>query len=143
MRCGLGLPIAHRVVDELIEFSGETEVSKLLMKGMVELSVVLCLKYKGFGSSHGVARRAIDEIVEFSGETETPKYMKVFIQQEIAEAKSMNDLDEYFDSLMCLRDSRRMWNDKLLLNESIDGVEEQISTLEARLEIMDVAINSE
>ncbi|GJX86378.1 hypothetical protein Tco_0337152, partial [Tanacetum coccineum] len=125
----LGLPIAHRVVDELIEFSGETEVSKLLMKGMVELSVVLCLKYKGdgfrlcFGSSHSVARRAIDEIVEFSGETETPKYMK--------------GLDVF------LRDSRRMWNDKLLLNESIDGVEEQISTLEARLEIMDVAINSE
>ncbi|GKC03673.1 hypothetical protein Tco_0995283 [Tanacetum coccineum] len=100
---GLGLPIARRAVDELIEFIGENEVLKLLMKGMVELRVVLCLKYKGSGSSHVVTRHEIDEIVEFSGETETPKYMKVFIQQEIAEARkmeAMNDLDEYFDSLI-------------------------------------------
>ncbi|GJX12308.1 hypothetical protein Tco_0204066 [Tanacetum coccineum] len=150
MRCGLGLPIARRAVDELIEFIGETEVLKLLMKGMVELRVVLSLKYKGSGSFHVVARRAIDEIVEFSGETKTPKYMKgarsslSHVNAMIVEMEAMNDPDEYLDSLMCLRDSRRMGNDKLLLlNESIVGVEEEISTLEAHLEIIDAAINSE
>nr|GFC26015.1 hypothetical protein [Tanacetum cinerariifolium] len=126
----------------------------------------------GSRSSYVFARRAIDEIDEFSSETETPKYIKVFIQQEITEARrflrtlrdevhgaksslsqvnamigemeAMNDPNKYFDSLMCLRDSRRKGNDKLLLlNESIAGVKEDISTLEGHLEIMDAAINSE
>ncbi|GKE49141.1 hypothetical protein Tco_1480399 [Tanacetum coccineum] len=101
----------------------------------------------GSGPSHVVARRAIDEIAKFSGETKTPKYMKVFILQEIAEARqmeAMNDSNECFDSLMCLRDSRRMGNGKLIgLNESIIVAEEEISTLEAHLEITDAAINSE
>ncbi|GJV90071.1 hypothetical protein Tco_1534009 [Tanacetum coccineum] len=124
---GLGLPIAHHAVDELIEFSGETKVLNSM---------------EGSGYSQVVARRAIDEITEFSGETETLKYMKVSAM--IAEMEAMNDPNEYFDSLICLRDSRRMGNDKLLLlNESIVGVEEEISTLEAHLEIMDAAINSE
>ncbi|GJV66232.1 hypothetical protein Tco_1477060 [Tanacetum coccineum] len=94
----------------------------------------------GSGSSHVVAKRAIDEIVEFSGETETPKSMKVNVM--IVDMEAMNDPDEYLDSLMCLKDSRRMGNDKLLLlNESIAGVEEEISTLEAHLEIIDCAVN--
>nr|GEW12398.1 hypothetical protein [Tanacetum cinerariifolium] len=39
------------------------------------------------GHSNVVARRAIDEIVEFSGKAKTPKYMKVFILQQIAESR--------------------------------------------------------
>nr|GEU42612.1 hypothetical protein [Tanacetum cinerariifolium] len=39
------------------------------------------------GTTNVIARRAIDEIAEFNEETETPKYMKVFILQEIAEAR--------------------------------------------------------
>ncbi|GJW57374.1 hypothetical protein Tco_0104105 [Tanacetum coccineum] len=117
MRCGLGLPIARRTVDELIEFIGS-------------------------GSSHVVTRHAIDEIAKFSGETETPKYMKV--NAMIVKMEAMNDPDEYFDSLMCLRDSKRMGNDQLLLlNGSIAGFKEEISTLEAHLEIIYTAINSE
>ncbi|GJS94914.1 hypothetical protein Tco_0801882 [Tanacetum coccineum] len=99
------------------------------------------------GPSHVVVRCAIDEIAEFSGETEMPKYMKVFILQEIAKARqmeAMNDPDEYFDSLMDLGDSRRIGNEKPMgLNERIAKAEEEISTLEAHLEIMDAAINSE
>nr|GEW42473.1 hypothetical protein [Tanacetum cinerariifolium]GEW87272.1 hypothetical protein [Tanacetum cinerariifolium] len=112
--------------------------------------------------SNVVTRRAIDEIAEFSGETETPKYIKVFILQEIAEAKrfiktlrdeahgarsflahvnaiivdieAMDDHEEYFDSLMCLKDSRKIGNDKLMgLNERIAKAKEEISTLEAHL----------
>ncbi|GJU19991.1 hypothetical protein Tco_1153333 [Tanacetum coccineum] len=105
------------------------------------------------GPSHVIARRAIDEIAEFSRETETMKYMKVFIMQEIAEARrfirtlreeaqsarsslaqvramvvemeATNDQDEYYDSL------------------SIAATEEEINTLESHMEIMDAAINSE
>ncbi|GKB75572.1 hypothetical protein Tco_0942467 [Tanacetum coccineum] len=93
------------------------------------------------GPSHVIARRAINEIVEFRGETKTLKYMKVFIMQEVAEAKrfimtlckeaqsarsslaqvramvakmeATNDQDEYYDSLRCLRDSWRMGEGKL------------------------------
>ncbi|GKE57418.1 hypothetical protein Tco_1496603 [Tanacetum coccineum] len=126
----------------------------------------------GSGPSHVIARRAINEIVEFSGETETPKYMKVFIMQEItgvkrfimtlceeaqsarsslaqvmamvAEMEATNDQDEYYDSLRCLRDSWKMGEGKLRgLNKRIAAAEEEISTLESHLEIMDVAINSE
>nr|GEX18882.1 hypothetical protein [Tanacetum cinerariifolium] len=58
--------------------------------------------------------------------------------------EAMNDPDEYFDSLLCLRDSRRMGNEKLMgLNERIIAAKEEISTLESHLEIMDAAINFE
>ncbi|GKD09084.1 hypothetical protein Tco_1188769, partial [Tanacetum coccineum] len=122
------------------------------------------------GPSNVIARRAIDEISEFSGETEIPKNMKVFISQEIAEAKrfirvereeaqavrsslaqvramvaemeAANDLDEYYDSLRCLRESWRIGEDKLRgLNETIAAAEDEISTLELHLETMDTAIN--
>ncbi|GKA52701.1 hypothetical protein Tco_0746016 [Tanacetum coccineum] len=78
----------------------------------------------GSGPADAIARRAIDEISEFSGETKTPKYMKVFISQEIVEA--------------------RIGEDKLRgLNETIVAAEDKISTLESQLDIMDVAINSD
>nr|GEX87721.1 hypothetical protein [Tanacetum cinerariifolium] len=69
--------------------------------------------------------------------------MKVFILQEIAEARRFIR-DEYYDSLRCLRDSYRIGEDKLRgLNETVDVVKEEISTLESHIEIMDAAINFE
>ncbi|GJS68325.1 hypothetical protein Tco_0682890 [Tanacetum coccineum] len=120
------------------------------------------------GSSNVLERRDIDEIVEFGGKTEVPKYMKVFILQEIfeagrlatvlrdeartvrtclahvnamiAEMEAKDDQMEVYDSLMCLRDSRRIANDKLLgLNDMIAEAEEEISTYEGHVEIMDAA----
>ncbi|GJY63435.1 hypothetical protein Tco_0464895 [Tanacetum coccineum] len=125
----------------------------------------------GSGPANAIARRAIDEISEFNGETKTPKYMKMFISQWIvkarrfirvqreeaqavrsslaqvramvAEMEAANDLDEYYDSLRCLRESWRIGEDKLRgLNETIAAAEDEISTLESQLEIMDAAINS-
>ncbi|GJX77743.1 hypothetical protein Tco_0324554 [Tanacetum coccineum] len=78
------------------------------------------------GPSNVVVRHAIDEIVEFS------------------EMEVMDYQEEYYDSLLYLRDSRRMGNDKLIgLNERIAEAEEEMSTLEAHLEIMDAPIKSE
>ncbi|GJW90581.1 hypothetical protein Tco_0168134 [Tanacetum coccineum] len=89
----------------------------------------------GSGTSNVIARRAINEIAEFSGETETPKYMKM---------EAMNDQDEYYDSLRCLRDRWRIREDKLMgLNKAIVAAEEEINTLETHLEMMDAAINFE
>nr|GEU63641.1 hypothetical protein [Tanacetum cinerariifolium] len=110
------------------------------------------------GSSNVLARHAIDEIAEFSGDTKVPKYMKVFILQEISEVRRLatvlrdearivrtclaqvnamiaeleakDDQMEVYDSLMCLRDSRRIANDKLLgLNDTIDDGEEEITPM--------------
>ncbi|GJS72134.1 hypothetical protein Tco_0704975 [Tanacetum coccineum] len=107
----------------------------------------------GSDTANVIARRTIDDIAKFSGETETPKYMKVFILQEIAEARhfirvqqmeATNDQDEYYNSLRCLRDSWRIGKDKIRgLNETIAAAEEEISILESHLEIMDAAINFE
>ncbi|GJU58867.1 hypothetical protein Tco_1236633 [Tanacetum coccineum] len=94
------------------------------------------------GPSNVVARCAIDEIIELGGENKTPKYMKV--NAMIAEMEAMDDQEEYYDSLMCLRDSRRMGNDKLMgLNEMIYEAEEEINTKEAHLEIMEATIKFE
>nr|GEW49849.1 hypothetical protein [Tanacetum cinerariifolium] len=62
----------------------------------------------------------------------------------VVEMEATNDQDEYCNSLRCLRDSWRIGENKLMgLNETIAIVEEEISTLESHLEIMDAAINSE
>ncbi|GJZ81582.1 hypothetical protein Tco_0646576 [Tanacetum coccineum] len=81
------------------------------------------------GSSNQLARRAIDELMEFIEETQVPKYMKFFIEQQIAETRhfinvmreqahssrnrlahlnamiskmeAMNDPNEFYDSLFC------------------------------------------
>nr|GEX58289.1 zinc finger, CCHC-type [Tanacetum cinerariifolium] len=121
---------------------------------------------------HSVIWCAIVEMYEFSGEIETPKYIKVFIMQEIVEAihfiriqreeaqtarssltqvramvaemEALNDQDKYYDSLRCLRYNRRIREEKLkALNESIVVAKDYISVLESHLEIMDAEINSE
>ncbi|GKD88180.1 hypothetical protein Tco_1363687 [Tanacetum coccineum] len=87
------------------------------------------------GPSNQVARRAIDELMEFSGETQVPKYIKFFIEQQIAETRrfinvmhdqaqssrnrlarlnamiskmeAINDPEESYDALFCLKDDKR------------------------------------
>nr|GEV37125.1 hypothetical protein [Tanacetum cinerariifolium] len=50
----------------------------------------------------------------------------------------MNDQEEYYDSLRCLRNSRRIRNDRLMgLNELITHTEEAIWTNESQLEILE------
>nr|GEW34700.1 hypothetical protein [Tanacetum cinerariifolium] len=94
------------------------------------------------------AGRAVDELTEFSGETEPSRYMNFFKLQQIfkghhflqcmrdeaqssksflaqlnamiSKLEAMNDAGEIFDSLMCLRDDKRVESEKLsLLDEMI------------------------
>ncbi|GJU73733.1 hypothetical protein Tco_1265138 [Tanacetum coccineum] len=102
-----------------------------------------------------VVRRAIDELAEFSRETEIPKSMKFFKLQQISEAshfinvlrdeaqqsrnciaqmnamivemEAMDDPDEVYDSLKCLREDLLAENDKLIgLNEFVADAKEDI-----------------
>ncbi|GJY02435.1 hypothetical protein Tco_0360587 [Tanacetum coccineum] len=99
-----------------------------------------------FGSFNTIERRVVDELANFSGEIEVPKYMIFFILQQIAKARcimeAMDDMKEVYDSIICLRDGKRAENNKLMaLNELIAETEEDISTKEAHVEIMEATIN--
>ncbi|GKD16275.1 hypothetical protein Tco_1205433 [Tanacetum coccineum] len=119
-----------------------------------------------------VARRAIDELAEFSRETEIPKYMKFFKLQQISKARhfinvmcdeaqqsrnrlaqlnamiavmeAMDDPDEVYDSLRCLREDRRAENDKLIgLNAFVADVEEDIDMKEGHIQMLEAAGESD
>ncbi|GJX30354.1 hypothetical protein Tco_0238433 [Tanacetum coccineum] len=94
------------------------------------------------GPSNVVTRRVVDDLIDFSGETDVPKFMKFFFVQQVAdirrfvnrmreeaptarnciaqltalvaEIEAMDDQEEVFDTLMCLRDDIREENSKLL-----------------------------
>ncbi|GJT51677.1 hypothetical protein Tco_0977834 [Tanacetum coccineum] len=114
------------------------------------------------GPSNQVARHAIDELMEFSGETQVPKYMKLFIKQQIAktrhfinvmheqaqssrnrlaqlnamisEMEAMNDPEEFYDALFSLRgDKRDEYNTLMAINDVIVEAEEKLITKEAHL----------
>nr|GEY02835.1 hypothetical protein [Tanacetum cinerariifolium] len=88
------------------------------------------------GPSNQLAMRVIYELMELTEETQVPKYMKFFIKQQIAktrrfinvmrkqahssknrlaqlnaiilEMEAMNDPEEFYDVLFCLRDDKRV-----------------------------------
>nr|GEU32211.1 hypothetical protein [Tanacetum cinerariifolium] len=106
-----------------------------------------------------VARRAIDELAKLSGKTEIPKFIKFFKLQQIFEARlfinvlrdearkprnrlaqlnvmivemeAMDDSNEVYDSLKCLREDILAENNKLMgLNEFVADAEEDIDMKE-------------
>nr|GEV05914.1 hypothetical protein [Tanacetum cinerariifolium] len=81
------------------------------------------------------ARRAVAELIEFSGETEPSRYMNFLMLQKISEGRRFIErIRELFDTLMCLRDDKRVVSEKLsLLNEMITMVGEDIATKEANV----------
>ncbi|GKC65971.1 hypothetical protein Tco_1098569 [Tanacetum coccineum] len=118
-----------------------------------------------FVSSGAVARRAVDKLMDFSGEKKVPKYIKFFILQQIIEARrfanlirkkartvrtcitqlnamiskmeAMDDQEEVYNSLFCLRESKRAKNNKVIgLNKLIAEAEEDISVMEGHAQIM-------
>ncbi|GJS09097.1 hypothetical protein Tco_0365893 [Tanacetum coccineum] len=80
------------------------------------------------GPSNQLARHAIDELMEFSRETQ--------------EMVAMNDPEEFYDALFCLRDDKRVeYNTLMAINDVIAKAEEKLTTKEAHLEIMEAEIN--
>ncbi|GKE46640.1 hypothetical protein Tco_1477898 [Tanacetum coccineum] len=75
------------------------------------------------GPSNILARRVTDDLIDFSAR----------LNALIAEIESMGDVDDVFDTLMCLRDDIRDENTKLLdLNDVIAQAEDKIATDEIR-----------
>ncbi|GJX19026.1 hypothetical protein Tco_0221703 [Tanacetum coccineum] len=125
---------------------------------------------KSSGSSRALAVRALDELAILSSETEVLKYMRFFFLQQIAEAKAfanmlrdqannardciamlhvmicemeaMDDNLVVFDSLDCLKESKRLENNNLKdLSDLIAQTEEVIRLKEGYVDVMDLKIN--
>ncbi|GKC72887.1 hypothetical protein Tco_1118770 [Tanacetum coccineum] len=80
------------------------------------------------GARNQFARRVIDDLVDFGSETSVQGYMKFFKAQH----------GEVFDTLMGLRDDRRVENTKLMgLSDLITQAEEEIKMKQAQVELMD------
>nr|GEZ74299.1 hypothetical protein [Tanacetum cinerariifolium] len=111
------MPFARRAVDELTEFSGETEPSRYM--NFFKLQQI----FKG----HRFLQRMRDE-------AQSSKSCLAQLNAMISELEAMNDAGEIFDSLMCLRDDKRVESEKLsLLDEMIAMVEEDIAIKETHV----------
>ncbi|GKC86605.1 hypothetical protein Tco_1147254 [Tanacetum coccineum] len=84
-----------------------------------------------------VARRVVDELIEFSrrflqrmrDEAHISRSCQAQLNAMISELEAMNDAGELFDTLMSLRDDKRVESEKLsLLNENIATKEAHVSS---------------
>ncbi|GJZ69576.1 hypothetical protein Tco_0633126 [Tanacetum coccineum] len=124
----LGAPnvVARRVIDDRVEFSGETTVSK----------------YINFfiGQQIAEGRHFVHRKRE---EAQTARNVIAQLNAMIVEMEAMEDQGEVFDSLIYLREDRRSKNNKLMaLNDLITQVEEEIKSKEAHVEIIVGGSNS-
>ncbi|GKB33946.1 hypothetical protein Tco_0873347 [Tanacetum coccineum] len=119
-----GNQIARRVIDDLIEFSGQTSVDG----------------YMSFFKSQQIAetRGFINRMRE---EANTSRNLIGQLNALLAEMEALEDQGEMFDTLMDLRDDREAANTKLQgLNALIAQAEEEIETKEAQIKAMNEAI---
>ncbi|GJV38646.1 reverse transcriptase domain-containing protein [Tanacetum coccineum] len=122
------------------------------------------------GRNNIVARRVIDDLIDISGERSPPKYLKIFIEQQItdhhrfiarmrdeirtstnlisqlnaliAELEASGDYEEVFDLVMELWDDRRDEQDKVVdFNRLIAVAEEKIHGKEIDLEMLEAEGN--
>ncbi|GJW71509.1 transposase, Ptta/En/Spm, transposase, Tnp1/En/Spm-like protein [Tanacetum coccineum] len=122
------------------------------------------------GRNNIVSRRVIDDLIDISGERSPPKYLKIFIEQQItdhcrfiarmhdeirtstnlisqlnvliAELEASGDYEEVFDLVMELWDDRRDEQDKVAdFNRLIDVAEEKIHGKEIDLEMLEAEGN--
>ncbi|GJX67041.1 hypothetical protein Tco_0302768 [Tanacetum coccineum] len=116
-----GNQLARRVVDDLIEFSGQTSVDG----------------YMNFFKAQQISEscRFVNRMRE---EVQTCRNQIVQLNALIAEIEAFDDPGEVFDTLMGLRDDVRVEQAKLMgLNELVTQVEEEIEMKEAQLEVAD------
>nr|GEV19386.1 hypothetical protein [Tanacetum cinerariifolium] len=109
-----GNQIARRVIDDLIDFSGETSVRNY-MKFFFEQEI-------------SERRRFINRMRE---EAQTSRNLLAQLTALIVELEASSDPDEVFDTLLCLRDDVRDEKARLgVLDDCITQAEEQIETKE-------------
>ncbi|GKA14245.1 transposase, Ptta/En/Spm, transposase, Tnp1/En/Spm-like protein [Tanacetum coccineum] len=111
--------IARRVLDDLIEFSGENSIDG----------------YMSFFKSQIAERRGF--INRMREEPNTAKNLVGQLNALIAEMEALEDQGEIFDTLMDLRDDREAARTKLQgLNGLITKAEQEIETKEAQVQAM-------
>ncbi|GKB15652.1 hypothetical protein Tco_0849575 [Tanacetum coccineum] len=93
------------------------------------------------GASNAIARRFANLPRD---QAQTARTCISQLNAMISEMKAMDNQEEVYDSLMCLVDSKRTENNKLMgLNKLIVEADEDISMKEAHVEIMEASINSD
>ncbi|GKB75150.1 hypothetical protein Tco_0936562, partial [Tanacetum coccineum] len=112
--------LARRVVDDLIEFSGQTSVN---------------------GHMNFFKEQQISELRHFVNmmreEVQTCRNQTTQLNALIAEMEAFDDPGEVFDTLMRLRDDVRVEDAKLMgLNDLIAQAEEEIEMKEGQLEVV-------
>ncbi|GJT37266.1 hypothetical protein Tco_0937131 [Tanacetum coccineum] len=120
------MPIARRAVDELIECSGETEVSKY-MKFFFQQKIV-------------EERRSLNVIRD---EADSFRDCLAHLNIIIVEMQAMHDHLEVYDSLECLKELKEAENDKLIgMDNVIAETEEKIRLMGGNVRVMEEAIES-
>ncbi|GJS72229.1 hypothetical protein Tco_0705070 [Tanacetum coccineum] len=113
----LPMPVARHVVEELIEFSEETKPSRYMNFFKLQ-QIFKCRRF--FECMHDEAQSSRSCLAQLNA--------------MISELEAINDAGNLFDSLMCLRDDKRVESEKLsLLNEMIAMVEKDIATKESHV----------
>nr|GFC42356.1 hypothetical protein [Tanacetum cinerariifolium] len=88
------------------------------------------------GPSNVIARRVIKDLIDFNAQT-ARNYLAQ-LTALVAKIEAMDDSEEVFDTLMCLKDDIREENSKLLeLNGAIIQAEERIAITEEHMKIME------
>ncbi|GKC75782.1 hypothetical protein Tco_1126556 [Tanacetum coccineum] len=120
-----GNQIARRVIDDLIDFNGETSVPRY-MKFFFDQQI-------------SDRRRFISRMRE---EVQTSRNLLGQLTALIAELEASPDPDEVFDTLMCLMDDVRDEQARLdALNDCITQAEEQIEIKEEHVHVLKVEAN--
>ncbi|GJT19705.1 hypothetical protein Tco_0878411 [Tanacetum coccineum] len=137
------------------------------------LPILFCLAMAARGGRNNiVSRRVIDDLIDINGERSPPKYLKIFIEEQItdhrrfiarmrdeiktsmnlisqlnaliAELEASGDYEEVFDLVMELRDDRRDEQDKVAdFNRLIAVAEEKIHGKEIDLDMLELSFECE
>ncbi|GJS76360.1 hypothetical protein Tco_0726241 [Tanacetum coccineum] len=124
-----------------------TSPSQSFPKPLQFLPILFSLAMAAHGGRNNiVARRVIDDLIDISGERSPPKYLKIFIEQQITDHRGFiapfGDYEEVFDLVMELRDDRRDEQDKVAdFNRLIVVAEEKIHGKEIDLEMLEAEGN--
>ncbi|GJR06736.1 hypothetical protein Tco_0529720 [Tanacetum coccineum] len=120
-----GNAVARRVIDDLVDISGETSVDG----------------YMRFFKAQQVAETRLF-VNRMREEAQTSRNMIGQLTALVAEMEAFDDPGEVFDTLMGLRDDIRVEEAKLAgLNDLITQAEEEIEMKEAQLEVMGGYVN--
>ncbi|GJR76768.1 hypothetical protein Tco_0089133 [Tanacetum coccineum] len=115
--------VARRVVDDLVDFSGETAMPKVM-------------KFF-FGQQIEDMRGFVTRMRE---EAHTSRNCIAQLTALVAEIEAIDDEEDMFDTLMCLGDDIQDENNKLLeLNGFFVQVEERIAMKEEHVRVMEAS----